>query len=202
MGNTSKYGKIILLKLIVVLILTSVYTQLIPKQYRVNNMSIRKEVKVIINTELNEVKIEGLATFPIINIDNLFQEVEHILLINRIASNMVDMVKQPQQGIMNNELVSYVLRCNAYYQPLHQTDNTLTIEQVAELYTLTNEEGVSFPVEYWNDENMCINENSYMPSLINIHKEFLVQFNGEANNGNGVYFIEINNTNYYLTNKA
>lgn len=164
--------------------------------------NLRKEVKIIVNTELNEVKIEGLATFPIININNLFQEVEHILLINRIASNVVEMVKQQQQGIMNNELVSYVLRCNAYYQPLQQTDNTLTIEQVAELYTLTNEEGVSFPVEYWNDENMYINENSYIPSLINIHKEFLVQFDNESNKGNGANFIEINNTNYYLTNKA
>lgn len=165
-------------------------------------MNIRKEVKVIVNTELNEVKIEGLATFPINNMSNMFQEIEHILLINRIASNVVETVKQPRQGIIHNELSSYVLRCNAYYQPLQQTDNTLTIEQVAELYTLTNEECEAFPVRCWNDDNMYINENDHIPTLISIHKEFLVQFNNEANNGNGANFIEINNTNYYLTSKV
>lgn len=162
-------------------------------------MNIRKEVEVIVNIELNEVKIEGLATFPIHNMNELFQEIEHMLLINRIASNVVEMVKQPHKGIMNNEIANYVLRCNAYYQPLQQTDNTLTIEQVAELYTLTNEESKAFPVQYWNDENMYILENDHAPTLVSIHKEFLVQFDNEANNGNGAYFIEINNTNYYLT---
>ncbi len=48
-----------------------VYTQPIPKQNRVKIMSIRKEVKMTVNLELNEVKIEGLATYPIHDMSNI-----------------------------------------------------------------------------------------------------------------------------------